>query len=58
MPPITHLLFVVISYCKQFQQQSGTSDWSGSVTKEDGNLHPDKVLISSQDGFQIGTDAH
>lgn len=42
MSSITHLLFVVVWYCKQiwFRQQSGTSEWDGSDYWGRWNLHP------------------
>lgn len=69
MSPITHLLFVVVWYCKQiwFRQQSGTSEWDGSDYWGRWNLHPfsspsalclcrSRQWKTFQNGFQIGTD--
>lgn len=74
MSPITHLLFVVIRYCKQiwFQRQSGALHWWGMemefapVRTFASFIIPEKCLSPrrkerweySKMGSQIGTDAH
>lgn len=53
MSSITHLLFVVVWYCKQiwFQQQSWTSHWYGNDYWGRWNLHP---FSSQQSALCLG----